>query len=74
MEEQTNPEKDQEDAIAQRKTQEQIQQVQQQLQAVTASSMSMMGQIQQLKRILAEREKEKHQLEGMLRAFKLMAQ
>ena len=73
MEEETKPEKGQEDN-RQRKMQEQIQQVQKQLQAITASSLSTMGQIQQLGYILEEQKKERHQLEGMLRAFTLMAQ
>ena len=73
MEEDTETKKGQEDN-RQQKTQEQIQQIQQQLQAVTTSGISTMGQIQQLKHILAQQEKERYQLEGMLRAYTLMAQ
>jgi|GEM_PF-6729654 len=54
--------------------QQQIQQIQQQLQAITTASINTMGQKVQIERILKEQEKERHQLEGMLRAYTLLIQ
>ena len=48
--------------------QAQTEQIQQQLQSVTGASISTMGQIEQLKTVLADQLRERHQLEGMLRA------
>ena len=46
----------------------QAQQIQEQLQSVTGAAISAMGQIEQLKTVLADQMRERHQLEGMLRA------
>ena len=49
----------------------QVQQVQQQLQSVTAAAISTKGQIVQLGEVLAEQERERYQLEGMMRALSM---
>ena len=48
--------------------QAQAQQIQQQLQSATGAAVSTMGQIVQLETVLADQMRERHQLEGMLRA------
>ena len=48
--------------------QAQTEQIQQQLQSVTGAAISTMGQVEQLKTVLADQIRERHQLEGMLRA------
>ena len=52
--------------------QAQGQQVQQQLQQVAAAAISTMGQIEQLKAVLSDQKRERHQLEGAVRT--MMAQ
>ncbi len=50
--------------------QEQMQQVQQRLQNVTTSAITTTGQIVQMEKVLAEFERERHQLEGMLEGMR----
>lgn len=50
----------------------QAQQYQQQLQSITNATINTRGQIDQLDDILAEQMRERHQLEGMLRALSRM--
>jgi len=63
--------KKQEESRAQQ-LQAQTRQIQQQLQNATAASINTMGQIEQLKDILADQKRERHQLEGMLRSQSMM--
>ena len=48
--------------------QAQTEQIQAQLQSVTGAAISTLGQIEQLKTVLADQQRERYQLEGMLRA------
>lgn len=52
--------------------QQQSQQVQQQLQNVVSASINTMGQIRQLEEVLESQRQERHQLEGMMRAFSMV--
>lgn len=48
--------------------QAQAEQIQQQLQSVTGAAIGTMGSIEQAKAVLSDQTRERHQLEGMLRA------
>ena len=61
--------KREEDRQVQQKAQ--VQQIQQQLQSVSAAAISTKGQIVHLGEVLAYQERERYQLEGMMRALSM---